>query len=652
MKRILKLVVVTVLAVLVQGLCLAGTIAQAYGINDEWLIYWYVCGSDLESDYGVATEDIAELLDANLPPNVKVLIQTGGSRDWQNDAIPKNNIGRYLYDQDGLHELALLPDSDMGSKDTLQNFLQYGKDNFSADHRVFIFWNHGGGSTGGICIDERTDNALSLNDVHDAFAAVHTPSAAQPPFELVGFDACLMATYDMANALHGLSRYMTASEENEASNGWYYGSWVGALGRNPAMDGAVLGKIICDSYMEGCRRANTAATATLSCIDLSQMPALRSAYEAYGIEALRHAKNNPQRFFSALGRAAKNTENYGGNTRDQGYANMVDLGDLANETTSLLPDTAQNLARAVNNAVVYNVHGAYRKYSHGLSSFYPYSGDSDDLVKYADQNAAPLPQKCLYYYLLSNEFPAEAEQLIAGYTPAAPAQTHQGNQKIFDIASLEDTPVHIDSDGISYVKLNQEQMDLLASVHCQLVYIDKKEDILLALGSDTNIIADWDTGIMKDNFNGKWPMLNGHPVYIEITAEKDDYNVYSVPIKLNGTECNLQVIYNYNTERYHIIGARKGIDNHGMGDRNLIQIKPGDKITTIHYGMTLSGNDTEFTPVEVDTFTVGQHLTMEDLETGDGVYGYFFEFVTPQNESAMSNMVTFTIKDQEITTST
>ena len=109
------------------------------------------------------------------------------------------------------------------------------------------------------------------------------------------------------------------------------------------------------------------------------------------------------------------------------------------------------------------------------------------------------------------------------------------------------------------------------------------------LGSDSNIVADWDKGVFKDNFIGKWPMLNGHPVYVEITAEENGYNLYAVPIKLNGERCNLEVAYNYDNERYHIFGAHKGIDSNGMGSRNLIQLKKDDRITTVHYGMILSG---------------------------------------------------------------
>ena len=52
--------------------------ANAYKAEDSWLVYWYVCGTDLESGLGAATEDISELLKTELPENVRVLIQTGG----------------------------------------------------------------------------------------------------------------------------------------------------------------------------------------------------------------------------------------------------------------------------------------------------------------------------------------------------------------------------------------------------------------------------------------------------------------------------------------------------------------------------------------------------------------------------------------------
>ncbi len=110
------------------------------------------------------------------------------------------------------------------------------------------------------------------------------------------------------------------------------------------------------------------------------------------------------------------------------------------------------------------------------------------------------------------------------------------------------------------------------------------------------------------------------------------------------------VAYVYEDEKYYILGARKGIDNHGMSDRELTKLRAGDEITTIHYGMTISGEDEEFTQVEVDTFTIGENPEVKDEPLGDGSYGYAFEFMTPTDDSALSNFILFTVTDGQITT--
>ena len=622
---------------------------DAYGRDDTWLISWYICGSDLESEYGAASADLEELMEADLPPNVRVLILAGGTQTWQNDTFTRP-LNLYLYDADGLHELEKMKDADMGAAGTLTNFLRYGAENYPADHRVFVFWDHGGGSAAGVCADERTENMLRLNDIRQAFAAVYGEHPAEPPYELIGFDACLMASYETAASLEGYTRYMVASEEMEPGNGWNYDAWVGALGDNPAMGGARLGEVICDSYLAGCREEDTEEEATLSVIDLARLPALTSAYEQYSRDVLARAAHLSPAFFAALDRAAQRAENYGGNTREMGYANMVDLAGLAQETAQEFP-SAKALTAAVGDACIYKVHGDYRRRGGGISSYYSYDGDEDGFSAYVDQDAALMEQKCLLYTMLYGELPDEATELLAGQSTmgrlnALPTQ----RQQIFNTAALEDRVLDVDRDGSAFVRLSAAEMDMLSSVRCNLLYLGTEEDVILYLGSDANVDADWERGIFKDNFDGTWPMLDGHPVYIEIVEEGDDYNLYSIPVKLNGRECNLQVAYSYADGKYRILGARRGLEPNGMSDRNLIRLKPGDLLTTIHYAMSASGDDEEFMPVEVDTFRLGSHPEVRDEEVGDGTYGYLFEFVAPAGESALSDIAIFEIENGDITT--
>lgn len=217
-----------------------------------------------------------------------------------------------------------------------------------------------------------------------------------------------------------------------------------------------------------------------------------------------------------------------------------------------------------------------------------------------------------------------------------------------DIAGLEDRAVDIDpSNGSVSVTLSESEMDLLSSVRCNLLYLD--ENVVIHLGSDVNIDADWDAGVFRDNFGGTWPMLDGHPVYIEITEEGDDYNLYSIPIKLNGEECILQVSYSYDTQKYSILGVRRDSEENGMSDQDLIPLKAGDMVTTIHFAKPVS-DDAELVAVEAETFRIGSHPVVEDEELGDGTYGYMFEFLAPTGESALSEIAVFNIEGGNITT--
>ena len=622
--------------------------ADTYNPDDTWLVQWYICGADLESEGGAASYDIQEMLAAKLPDNVRVLIQAGGANEWKNAVMSAGYTNLFLYDKDGFHELAKNEDTNMGDPSTLAGFLQYGKDNFPADHKVFIFWDHGGGSAFGVCFDERTNDSLSLNEIHDAFAAVYDNSTENPPFEIIGFDTCLMGTYELANDLYGFARYMVASEEVEPGNGWEYTGMLTALANNPAMSGAGLGQSICDSYYKGCEETWSEDNVTLSVIDLSKVPDLRKAYENFGIEALQLSSQNPKSFFSKFGRQAHRTENYGGNTRESGYYDMIDLGDLANKSKKLMPKTSGDLIQAIDDAVVYKVNGEYRDKGSGISGFYPYDGGDQIFSIYSQIYSAPLPQKCLYYHLLYGQMPQEGYDLLNG------AQAQQilqpiAKKNIFDVADLEDTKIRIDKNYNAYVKLTPEQCEILSSVRCVLAYVDVENDIILYLGNDANIKADWDKGIFTDNFDGTWLMLNGYPVYVEVKAIEEDYILYSVPIKLNGVRCNLEVAYKNN--EYEILGARKRNADKNMADKNLIKLKAGDIITTLHYGMTISGNDNNFTEVEVDTFTLDENLaTLADERIGDGEYIYSFEFIAPNNETAMSEFINFTIQGDSIIT--
>lgn len=621
--------------------------ASGYNPNDTWTIYVYLCGSDLESNGGQATTDLNEMLEAELPDNVRVLIQTGGASSWQNDTIDPNYIERYLYHDNTFSLVDQQPSSSMGDPATLSSFLAFGEQNYPADHKVFIFWNHGSGSVYGAAFDELYDNdSLTLNEMQQAFQSVYPLSMENPPFEIIGFDTCLMSTIDTAKTFSPIAKYLVASEELEPGNGWNYTDWLNQFGQDTGINGAQLGKIICDSYVEGCVQYDTASDITLSVTDLSKVPALAKAYDEMGKEALLTASREPSKFLAALGRNAVAAENYGGNTKEQGYTNMVDIGNLAENSHNLLPKTTPTFLSALDQCVVYRVSGLYRRHATGLSGYFSYNGDKDNFNDFATISTASEPFKHLFSLLLNGKLTPQGKSYLSalGYENAPELIT-------LKTTALEDFPVSVTEDGSALLNLGESTADLLKSVHMQLIYFDTDEDIMIALGSDNNLVADWDNGIFQDNFQNVWGAIDGHLVYMEIVAENDDYNLYSVPILINNEEYNLRVAYDYKTESYKILGARKGIESSGESDKNLRQLKSGDEITTLHFVQTLSDENDELTQVPIDTFTINDHPVFADIDLGDGTFAFMFEMTDMQNNSALSDIIQFTVNNGEITTS-
>ena len=66
------------------------------GDKGVWTVFVYLCGTDLESDGGMGTDDLNEMLDCGAGDNVRFVVQTGGTRTWNNDLIKSNKIQRYV----------------------------------------------------------------------------------------------------------------------------------------------------------------------------------------------------------------------------------------------------------------------------------------------------------------------------------------------------------------------------------------------------------------------------------------------------------------------------------------------------------------------------------------------------------------------------
>src|SRR5690606_1118101 len=116
-------------------------------------------------------------------------------------------VKRQIIAEGKLRELEDIGAANMADPATLDAFLQWGIQQYPAQQYMAVFWNHGGGPNGGFGFDENFEaDYLSLPELQ---SAVHKATQATGQrFELIGFDACLMASVEVAHMLHPYANYL------------------------------------------------------------------------------------------------------------------------------------------------------------------------------------------------------------------------------------------------------------------------------------------------------------------------------------------------------------------------------------------------------------------------------------------------------------
>ncbi|MDO4865652.1 MAG: clostripain-related cysteine peptidase [Clostridia bacterium] len=313
----------------------------------------YMCGSNLESAYGSATADIQEMLASGCDfSRVNVLIMAGGTSRWDLGLDP-DTLNVYRLTERGIRPVLRDAAASMGDTGTLKRLLDLGADQFPAKDYALILWNHGGGPLGGVCWDElfSMDN-LTLAELTDALAASRLPGK----LSWIGFDACLMGSVEVAEALSPFAKVMIASQETEPAPGWNY-AFLKGIEADP--DGAATGRRVIDAFFDALE--GTGEALTLSCIDLDKVfhvtYALGRFFDRVG------SKLNDESF-SDYSLRRMETTSFGRAVDSSGY-DLVDLGDLVRNYGG-----DAELSESLENAVFYCRSSEGN--ACGLSVYYPY----------------------------------------------------------------------------------------------------------------------------------------------------------------------------------------------------------------------------------------------------------------------------------------
>ncbi len=586
------------------------------GGNDQVTIMVYLLGTDLESRGGMATMDLQEMLDAELSENVNIVIETGGTSVWKNDVMSNNTNQRFLITSEGLS----LIEKDLGKKsmvdpNTLTDFIMYSESNYPADRYFLVMWDHGGGSVTGYGYDEHfKGDTMTLDEIERALFN------SGVVFDLVGFDACLMATLETAFVVEPYADYLIASEELEPGIGWYYTGWLNEISKNSSIETIDLGKKLIDDYIQEVKRQTPQSQATLSMVDLAELSS--TVPEQFSEFAQSTGELIDTDNFKKVSDSRAGTKEFAASSR----INQIDLVDFANR---LGTPEAEAFAAALDGAVKYNRMSDNISNANGLSIYFPYgklSDMSEMLDTYEEIGMDESYSKTIKSFANLNVGGQMASQggglmdMLLGGGQSGASQGIASNvissllnsflsgdnfssitggdaqkpdwldpQQVTDSADyysenmIDPASIVITTkDGKRVLDLTEKEWDLVHNLELD-VFIDDGEGFI-DLGRD-NVVEYNDDGDLILEYDGTWIAINDQIVSYFMTSydtNGDNYKILGrVPALLNGELVDIILSFDQDNPYGEVLGARIVYDNEKETPnlpKGLLEINAGDQI--------------------------------------------------------------------------
>ena len=336
--------------------------ARAADVSGDWTVLVYMAAdNNLEEP---ALDDLAEMTEAEGTDFVVLVDRSPGYTDADAIGLGDFDDSRLLHIKDGEVEVIGEPgELNTGDPSVLASFVNEGINAYPNDHYALTIWNHGGGWKGAAWDDTDDEDHLELTEIAEA-VEVGLEETDRDQLDLIGFDACLMATYEVGDLLAPVATYMIASEDLEPGFGW---DWS-AVSTDGGATTAELGESIIDGFAAASAEEGENAT-TLSLTDLTALEALDEAVATVAEAMSEDAAK-------AVGRVGYSRNNSLGFARDpnpQYDYFLVDLGDLgrALATVDGMEDAGEALTEAVERVVVHHGDGPAAAAATGLTAHFP-----------------------------------------------------------------------------------------------------------------------------------------------------------------------------------------------------------------------------------------------------------------------------------------
>lgn len=620
-------------------LCVSGCIC-AYAETTTLLVY--MCGGDLQD---AGCEDLVEMAEAETGEDVQIVVLAGGAEAWDLEELKGNSRTLAVIGDGDFERLEDWGHQSMGSKESLAEFLIYGFTEYPADRMMVVLWNHGAGSGGGVCFDETADDdGLTIVEINEALEDLR---AKIPDFHIniFGCDACMMATYEMSAMLsrHRIDYYI-ASEEMEPGIGWYYTDWLETLKKDPSIsDEALCGRII-DSFLKEGMKSSPDEYMTLSAVKLSEMDALKNSMEQFAsVMSGQLGRGN----LSSVRRGRSRMYAFGSFTDSS--RDMVDLGALLDAYAQFDARKAAEAKRGLLKAVIAKGQTDNLNACSGLSILLP----RDTAEEFDDyRSGLHLTNVIPNWIDFLNGYVRALQGGSHHFSASAPGQLSQDKLRTEAAASSFGSAfnwMNWNKETESYQEGKPPEEEILIREGTQgftatlpqedLAYLDNVEGLLLMDLSDSemecyvdfgtmrNNLVDWQSGTVVSLYDGAWPAMGGQPVPLYSQTGNANSRRSLIPVKLNGADTYLVVVFSADEAEGRIIGANAGYDANGLPIRRVTRLKAGDKIVPVYTMYYRKNGEADLQEAEYE----GDSIIWED--------GMTVRYESPGNETEKTNML-------------
>jgi len=232
MRKLTRLFV-TFVVLLILLSTLAGTaLAARPKPRAKWAVMVYISGDNNLEDYVVKDIEL-ELAPTGSSADVQVvaLADRGPGYDtsygdWQTTKLFHVTQGMTAAPENAVADWG---ERNMGDPQTLIDFVTWTKSNYPADHYALYFWGHGWNwHPGYVMEDDTSADALDMEEVKAALPLIGF-------IDVVGFDACNMASIEVQWLWHGYATALVHSQEYINWDGIEYDVVLAQLSANPNM---------------------------------------------------------------------------------------------------------------------------------------------------------------------------------------------------------------------------------------------------------------------------------------------------------------------------------------------------------------------------------------------------------------------------------